>query len=343
MATAPADNNTFINKFQHKCTHIFNKTPHPWQVDIGSSILQSVNINTTHNQLLVCKTGEGTSLVYLATGASLGGVILCVSPLLSLAVDQTQKVLQHSPNTTSVTSFHLDEMSVSHINRLQTAIPHLPSTTAIFLFTSPEALRNRNNFSLFLLCNHHIKFVVIDEVHLFAQFGNTFMEEFGQLKVLLFDKLLHSPTSIPSLFMTASCTAQMIGDIESLIGYTITHRHWPSPSEMSHRVVSIEARYIKHHFRALKSTIAESLKPSKQRPNIAWKVIVYTNTRSQARDFAFKLGKFLDTTEDHHSVNIITESRILLATDQEKLVEIFSIPLSKKMLEFLLIVKPCTI
>ena len=174
MTTAPADNNTFINTFQQKCKHIVNKTPHLLQVDVGSSILRSLNSNTTHNQLLLRKTGKGKSLIYLATGASIGGIILCVSPLLSLAMDQTRKVLKHSPNTTSVTSFHLDEMSVSHINRLQTATPHLPSTTTIFLFTSPQALRNRNNFRLFLLCNHYIKFVIVDEVHLLARFGNTF-------------------------------------------------------------------------------------------------------------------------------------------------------------------------
>ena len=103
MATAPADYNTF----QHKCTHIFNKTPHPWQqVDVGSSILRSVNSsNTAHNQLLVHETGEGKSLVYLATGACIGGITLCISPLLSLAMDQTRKVLNHTPNTISVLYF----------------------------------------------------------------------------------------------------------------------------------------------------------------------------------------------------------------------------------------------
>ena len=48
-----------------------------------------------HNQLLLRKIGEGNSLVYLVTGACIGGVILCISPLPSQAMDQSHKVLKH--------------------------------------------------------------------------------------------------------------------------------------------------------------------------------------------------------------------------------------------------------
>ena len=71
-------------------------------------------------------------------------------------------------------------------------------------------------------------------------------------------------------------------------------------------MVSIEVRYTKYHFRVLKSTISAVLKPSQRRPNVGRKAIVYTNTLSRVEDFSFKLGKYLDTTEDHHAVDIIT-------------------------------------
>ena len=56
----------------------------------------------------------------------------------------------------------------------------------------------------------------------------------------------------------------------------------------------------------LKSSIECVVRPSPSRPEINCKVIVYTHTRRQAKDFAFKLGKYLDTTRDLHEVDIVT-------------------------------------
>ena len=142
MPTEPLDNDALNTTFRHKCAHIFNKTPHQWQINVGSSILRSHNSSIAHNQLLIRKTGEGKSLVYLATGACIGGITLCVSPLLSLAMDQAQKVLNNMPNITSVTSFHLDKMSTAQITTLQAAIPCLPPSSSVFLFTSLQCFRN---------------------------------------------------------------------------------------------------------------------------------------------------------------------------------------------------------
>ena len=119
MPTEPIDLDALNTKFTHKCAHIFNKIPHQWQINVGTGILASLESNIDHNQLLIRKTGEGKSLVYLATGACIGGITLCISPILSLGMDQTRKVLNHTPNITSVTLFHLDKMSSSHISNLQ--------------------------------------------------------------------------------------------------------------------------------------------------------------------------------------------------------------------------------
>ena len=151
MATNPFSNNRFFNQFRHKNASIFNKTLHQWQVEVGGSILCSHADNIEHNQLLIWKTGEGKSLVYLVTGTCIGGVSLCISPLLSLAMDQSRKVLIHTPNTCTVASFNLDKMSPSLINRLQIALRHVPPSVAIFLFTSPQCIWNRHRFCNYLL------------------------------------------------------------------------------------------------------------------------------------------------------------------------------------------------
>ena len=53
-------------------------------------------------------------------------------------------------------------------------------------------------------------------------------------------------------------------------------------------------------------SICDSLKPSQGRPEIRRKVLVYTNARSRAKDFAFKLAKFLDTIPEDHVIDILT-------------------------------------
>ena len=175
MSTNPFGINRFFNQFRHKSASIFNKTPHQWQVEVGGGILRSHADNIEHNQLLIRKTGEGKSLVYLVTGACIGGVTLCISPLLSLAMDQSRKeVLPHAPNTCTVVSFNLDKMSPSLLNRLQIARRRVPPSVVIFLFTPPQCIRNRHRLRNYLLQNNLITFLVVDEIHLFTHFGNTF-------------------------------------------------------------------------------------------------------------------------------------------------------------------------
>ena len=257
MTAPPFDINRFFNQFRHKCATIFHKTPHQWQVEVGGSILRSYNDNMEHNQLLIRKTGEGKSLVYLVTGSCIGGVTLCISPLLSLAMDQSRKVLKHSPNTVTVSSYHLDEMSPSLLQKLQTSLTRLPPSVSTFIFTSPQCFHNRHHFRNFLFQECLIRFVVVDEIHLFAQFGNTFRNDFRLLKRSLFDRMLGMDHKIPTLFMTATCSIPMLGDIERLTGIALERRHWPSPSMMSHRSVGIDVKYTHHHFRLLKTTVVQ--------------------------------------------------------------------------------------
>ena len=306
MATAPFDINRYFNQFCHKCATIFHKTPHQWQVDVGGSILRSYSDNIEHNQLLIRKTGEGKSLVYLVTGACIGGVTLCISPLLLLAMDQSRKVLKHLTNTVTVSSYHLDEMSPSQLQKLQTSLIRLPPSVSTFIFTSPQCFHNRHQFRNFLFQERLIRFVVAHEIHLFAQFGNTFRNKFCLIKRSLFDKLLQLEHRIPSLFMTVTCSTPMLGDIEGLTGYALDRRHWPSPSMMSHRSVGIDVKYTHQHFQILKTTIKRAVLPSPSRPNVNCKVIIYTPARTRAKSISKRLGDYLDTTGNLNDLDIIT-------------------------------------
>ena len=92
---------------------IFKKIPHLWQIEISSSIIHSHSVDTEHNQLLIWKRGEGKSLVFLVAGTYISSVTLFISPLLSLAMNQSRKVLHHTPNTNTILLYHLDKISLS--------------------------------------------------------------------------------------------------------------------------------------------------------------------------------------------------------------------------------------
>ena len=142
---------TFHSKFMSICHKYYHKSPFQWQIDVGGDIIESTSNIQTHNQLLVRKTGEGKSLVYLVTGTILRGVTLFISPLLSLTMDQARKVLKISRDS-NISSFHLDEINSQTISVLPTWITRLGNHATIFIFfCSPQSLIRKDRFLTFLL------------------------------------------------------------------------------------------------------------------------------------------------------------------------------------------------
>jgi hypothetical protein len=88
--------------------------------------------------------------------------------------------------------------------------------------------------------------LVINEIHLFVQFGLYFQSEFLQLRTLLFDRvrLSNHRTCMPVLFMTATTTAPMIRHLQLITGLSFNRSNifWPSPIGMQCRSVCIKVR-----------------------------------------------------------------------------------------------------
>ena len=77
----------------------------------------------------------------------------------------------------------------SSIKQLLSSLKVLPSDkTAVFIFTSPQAIVNHNNeLHDYLITNKLICFIVVNEIHLLVNhFGKFFRSEFGALKEKLF-------------------------------------------------------------------------------------------------------------------------------------------------------------
>jgi hypothetical protein len=103
---------------------------------------------------------------------------------------------------------------------LQLASIPKSSSSTIIVFSLPQIffdnLLVRNLFRTLSL-NHNdskkngLTLLAIDEVHLFAQFGLYFRDEFLQLRPLVFDKLSNFYRStVPILFMSATVTTFMV-------------------------------------------------------------------------------------------------------------------------------------
>ena len=118
-----------------------------------------------------------------------------------------------------VLSIHLDEVhSPMGKRKLITSILALPSYTrkTVVLFTSPQKIVNDKewkNFTLDILIIVLLRFVCIDEAHLFVYYGLSFRKEFAILLATLFSHIVSSEdrirTKIPVMFMIATCTHKM--------------------------------------------------------------------------------------------------------------------------------------
>ena len=108
-----------------------------------------------------------------------------ISPLLSLGADQFRKLLQNTTADRSITAFHLDELKPSEVHKLLAGVKNLSPSKTVVLITSPQTLLSRAIAPIlnYLIESNMIRFVVYDEIHLAAHFGNSFRQEFGHFRM----------------------------------------------------------------------------------------------------------------------------------------------------------------
>ena len=192
---------SYERTFQNTSQLHFNKTPRNWQLRVGGRIIGDICEKREIRQLCVQPTGSGKSLLFQTVATFLKGVTLCLCPLLSLAADQVNKLMINTRGEGSaITALHLDECEQRDLHEIMALIKNLEDTSTVFLFCSPQSITQK--FQMFadsLIRDGLIKFVVVDEVHLFTHFGRTFRSEFNDLKDGLFSKL---PSSMPMIFLT---------------------------------------------------------------------------------------------------------------------------------------------
>jgi superfamily II DNA helicase RecQ len=105
-----------------------------------------------------------------------------------------------------------------------------------------------------LIAKKRLSMICVDKVHLFVPFGLTFRKEFTQLKTCLFEKIKvanrqdsnTSTTTVPVLFMTATCNKFVVEKLQLFTNLTLSipdNVFWPTAADMGHRHVFFDVAY----------------------------------------------------------------------------------------------------
>ena len=304
----------------------FNKYPRDWQLRVGGRIISDICEKREIRQLCVQPTGSGKSLLFQTIATFLKGITICLTPLLSLGADQVNKLMINTRSEdTTIAVLHLDECDHGDIPEIMGLIKNMKDNSTLFIFCSPQSITEKfDTFVNALIHDGLIRFVVVDEVHLFTHFGRSFRNEFNDLNDRFFSNLA---SSMPMLFLTATCTHTIDAAFQKMIGKSITHREWPIPSIMSmgNRRTAINVTYSSRPYGNMFKSIALIQKESLEN-ELPKKVIVYSNAKRRIRQIEDKIGEDFDEDDDLHMIDIIEVDGALTKVEKSFYIQEFLDP-----------------
>lgn len=150
--------------------------------------------------LVMLPTGSGKSICYQLPGYLSEGIVLIVSPLLSLMQDQVEKLKKYGERQVAALN------SLSSISEKKRIIKNLGNLK--FLFVSPEMIQQE--FLINRLVRLKIALFVVDEAHCISQWGMDFRPDY--LKIGEVKEKLGNP---PTMALTATATEQVRSEIKS--------------------------------------------------------------------------------------------------------------------------------
>lgn len=152
--------------------------------------------------LAILPTGKGKSLCYQLTSYLLEGLVVIVSPLISLMEDQVIQLQKLGEKRVVAFNSNLSQEERSWLLQRLDAYK--------FLFLSPEMLQLQHVIAA--LRQVKIAFLVVDEAHCVSIWGNDFRPEYRQLDVVL--QQLNQPLL---LALTATATPRVIAEIKEVL------------------------------------------------------------------------------------------------------------------------------
>ncbi len=244
--------------------------------------------------LAVLPTGAGKSLCYQLAGLALGGLTLVVTPLLALQADQLQALTSRGIAAAGLAS-------TQGVAENDLALHAAVQGRLRFLFIAPERMQStlfRNT-----LLRLPLSLLAVDEAHCISQWGHDFRPAFraglAELRSLL--------PRVPCLALTATATAPVAHDIQTVLG--ITHANYFRASVVRPNL-RFAVLYEKDRMAKLQAILCAAAGTS----------IVYVNSRAAAEQLAKELQRLGFGAEAYHAGMIPAErSRIQDAWQQGKL------------------------
>ena len=170
----------------------------PGQRDVIDSVLSGADT------FALMPTGAGKSLCYQLPAMQLPGMVLVVSPLISLMRDQLAKLDEMNIPAVQVnSSLKRDEEAA--------ALAAIAEGRCRIVFATPERLTQRDFIEL--LQQQKIALFVVDEAHCVSQWGHDFRPAYLDLAGAI--RALGKP---PVLALTATATDDAIADIVKQLG-----------------------------------------------------------------------------------------------------------------------------
>lgn len=170
----------------------------PGQRELLTAVLQG------RDAVGILPTGGGKSLVFQLASLYLPRPVVVVTPLISLAEDQTDKL-----ETRRVAAVRLDSSLRAAEAREATAA--IVGGRLELVYVTPERLQNAEFMAL--LQRHGCSLFVVDEAHCVSQWGHDFRPAYSQLGAAA--DALGRP---PILALTATATADVERDITDSLG-----------------------------------------------------------------------------------------------------------------------------
>lgn len=155
-----------------------------------------------HDTMAILPTGGGKSLLYQLPAYLRPGIVLVVSPLISLMQDQVDRLHRRGEKRVLLLSGQdrrARERQLGQLNRVK------------FVFASPEILANPAVVAGLRRCR--VAMLTIDEAHCISQWGPDFRPEY-----LLLRRLREDLGTPPVLLLTATATPRVQTDILAKLG-----------------------------------------------------------------------------------------------------------------------------
>ncbi len=197
-----------IQNFEHILKTKFNlESFREGQAEIIQSVIEK------NDTLVFMPTWGGKSLTYQFPGVVLPGLVIIISPLISLMKDQVDKLNALSVRAevinSTISNFEkqmlLDEISLDN--------PDIVWNIK-FLYIAPERLNDE--YFLSIMKKVKIALIAIDEAHCISQWGHDFRPSY--LKIKGFIENLRREKLFPIVALTATATKKVRADIVERLG-----------------------------------------------------------------------------------------------------------------------------